>query len=101
MCIIHAYILYIIHIHTHIYVYGGLNRNGSEIYVCECLDIGSGFVGRCMSLEVGFEVYKLKSGQCLSLVPLDEDGELLALSPAPSVPACHHVSSHDNNRLNI
>jgi hypothetical protein len=38
---------------------------------------------------------------CLFLLPVDPEVELSAPSPAPRLPACNHVSCHDNNGLNL
>jgi hypothetical protein len=35
------------------------------------------------------------------LLPADPDRELSATSPVPYLPACHHVSCHDDNGLNL
>ena len=37
----------------------------------------------------------------LLLLPADQDVELSAPSPAPCLPACRHVSLHDDNGLNL
>jgi hypothetical protein len=41
--------------------------------------------------------------QCRScfLLPSDQDAELAATSPMPHLPACYHVSHHDDNRLKL
>ena len=35
------------------------------------------------------------------LLPVDQDVEVSAPSPAPRLPANHHASHHDNNGLNL
>ena len=37
----------------------------------------------------------------LLLLPVDQDVELLASSLAPCLPACRHVSCHEDNELNL
>jgi hypothetical protein len=65
-------------------------------------------------MGVGFEVSSYAQAQpsgketlaaCLwetvsSWLPLDQEAELLA-PPAPCLPACCHVSHHDDNGLNL
>lgn len=71
---------------------------------------------KCVTMGVGFEVsyirLRLHQGQKLAsswlpteeglfLLPSDQDGELSAPSLAPCLPACHHVSCHNDNGLNL
>lgn len=66
--------------------YGTLYENGSHRL------IGNDTVGGLALLEE----------LCLSLLlPVDQDVELSAPSPAPCLPACCHVSCYDNNGLNL
>ena len=53
---------------------------------------------------VGFEIYHaqtMPSEAHLSLLPIDQDVELSAPSPAPCLPGCCHASHHDDNGLNL
>jgi hypothetical protein len=57
-----------------------------------------------VSLEVGLKSQKLKLGLvdlCLFLLLVALGTELLTPSLAPCLPACHHVSFHDDNGLNL
>ena len=44
---------------------------------------------------------KLKASPMADSLPADQDVELSATFPAPCLPACHHVSYHDVNGLNL
>ena len=56
-------------------------------------------------MRVGFEISYVQAtpsvAHSLLLLPSDQDVEVLALSPAPSLPACCHASCHDDNGLNF
>ena len=94
---------------------GGLKRNG--LYVFDCLATESGTIKRCglvevvvtmleVTVEVGFEVLYAqavpKEAQVsLLLLPEDQEAEFSAPSLAPCLLACHHLSCHDDNGLNL
>jgi hypothetical protein len=63
----------------------------------------SGLDGGSVFLEVDFEVSKAQARPSVSLflLPTDPDVELSATSPTSCVPACHHVSHHNDNGLNL
>ena len=73
--------------------------------------IETGTIGRCgivrgsVSLGTDFEVSEAQARprvfHSLFLLPMDQDVELSAPSPALCLPACCHASSHDDNGLNL
>jgi hypothetical protein len=85
---------------------GSLNRNG-PLQVFECLVTGSGTIRRCGlfggSVSLGSGLRSSSPGSVAHsqfLLPVTPDVELSATSPAPCLPACCHVSCHDNG-LNL
>lgn len=56
-----------------------------------------------MPLGAGFQVLETQArpSVILFLLPDDVAVKLLALSSAPCLSACHHVSCHDNHRLTL
>jgi hypothetical protein len=54
-----------------------------------------------VSLSVGFEVSDAQATPSVSLflMSADQNVELSATSPMQCLPASHHVSCHDDNRL--
>jgi len=86
----------------------------------ECGDLymlgpGNGTTRRCGLVGVGVALLEevchcgdgllRPSPSCLrtvhSWLPLDEDIELSAPSPAPCLPGCCHASCYDDNELNL
>ena len=96
---------------------GGLNKNGPQRLMClNAWPIGSGTIRKCCLAGVGVALLEKVSlwrqalrSQVLSLglmwhslpLPADQDVELLAPSPVPCLPTCHHASHHDDNDLNL
>ena len=62
-----------------------------------------GLVGGSVSMVEECEALKAYAKPRVSLffLPIDQVGELSALSPAPCLPSCCHASHHDDNRLNL
>jgi hypothetical protein len=54
-----------------------------------------------VSLGVCLRGLRSSGSHCLFLLPMDPDGDLLVISPAPCLPVCHHASHHDSNELNL
>ena len=53
-----------------------------------------------MTFEVSYAQAVPSVAHSLSLLPVDQDKELLA-SLTPCLPAHHHAACHDGNRLNL
>jgi hypothetical protein len=92
--------------------WGGLNRNGPHRLMClNAWPIGSGIirmcglvgvgVALCVTVEAGFRVSYVQAMPSLLLLPMDQDVERSALSPAPCLPACCHASHHGDNGPNL
>ena len=82
----------------------------------ECLPIGSGTVRRCVFVGEAITlleevchcgaIFEVSYAQTISSVehsslPVDQDVELLAPSPAPCLPASYHASHHEDNGVNL
>jgi hypothetical protein len=80
-----------------------LNENGPNRSIKRDTIRRCGLVGENVSLRIGFEVSDAQAMlNVISFISLsaDQDVKLSAPSPAPCLPICYHVSSHDNG-LNL
>lgn len=90
---------------------GGLNKNGScSLMYFNAWPIGNGTVRRCdlvggsgslWGWDLRSHMLNLGLMWHLLLLYVDQDTELSAASPALRLPACHHVSHHDDNGLSL
>ena len=54
-----------------------------------------------VGLEVSYAQAMSSAVHSLLRLPVDQDAELSAPSPALCLPACHHASHHDDNGQNL